>query len=285
MAPGLIDEAWRRADEAAAAGGITIRTLDSINAIAALDAVFAQVWGSRGHAFVPIELTQAMRYAGNYVVGAFAGERMIGGSVGFFGEHEGRRHLHSHITGVLPDLQARALGYAIKVHQRAWALEAGLDEVVWTYDPLIRRNAYFNLSKLGAEVVGYEPNFYGDALGDDINAGDESDRAVVRWPIASAGVAARLADPGGSERRLGGRADAAVILDDGPTPRKVGDDPGRPLCAWVPPDIVAIRRSDPALALAWRRALRATLGAAVAEGYVAVDMSRDGWYRLERPTA
>ena len=274
----MIGDARRHADAAAARAGVTIRPLASVDEIAVLDDVFARVWGSRGHAFVPIELTQAMRFAGNYVVGAFDGDRMIGGSVGFFGEHGGRRHLHSHITGVLPDLQVRSLGYAIKVHQRAWALEAGLDEVIWTFDPLIRRNAYFNLAKLGAEVVGYETKFYGEALNDDINRGDESDRAVVRWAIASDAVGARLA---GERPQDGDPGDAAVILDQHMT---IADRPRAyvALRAWVPPDIVAIRRSDAAEALAWRRALWATMGAAIADGYVAVAMTRDGWYRLER---
>ena len=277
----MTGEAWRRADEAAAAARISIRPLDSIAEVATLDGVFADVWGSRGHAFVPIELTQAMRFAGNYVVGAFDGDRMVGGSLGFFGEHAGRRHLHSHITGVLPGLQARSLGYAIKLHQRAWALDAGLDEVVWTFDPLIRRNAYFNLAKLGAEIVGYETRFYGDALSDDINAGDESDRGVVRWAIASDRVVARL---GGAEQPTVQTGDATVILDEDMTATPRAGAPGAAaLVAWVPPDIVTVRRSDPVLALAWRRALRATMGSAIDDGYVAVAMTRDGWYRLERP--
>jgi len=33
--------------------------------------------------------------------------------------------------------------------------------IAWTYDPLIRRNAYFNLVKLGARPVEYLRNFYG----------------------------------------------------------------------------------------------------------------------------
>jgi predicted GNAT superfamily acetyltransferase len=284
MERGLIEDAWRQARDAAARSGVTVRPLESIDEIVELDAVFARVWGA-SHAFVPIELTQAMRYAGNYVVGAFADAdgRMVGGSLGFFGEHAGRRHLHSHITGVLPDVQARSLGYAIKVHQRAWCLASGLDEVVWTFDPLIRRNAYFNLAKLGAEMVGYENQFYGTALNDEVNRGDESDRGVIRWSIASDEVAALLA---------GGRAwppppdsdDAAVILDEAgnatPAPRVAGVCPLR---AWVPADIVAIRRTDPARARAWRHAFRATVGSSITRGYVAVAMSRDGWYRLERP--
>jgi predicted GNAT superfamily acetyltransferase len=53
----------------------------------------------------------------------------------------------------------------------------------------------------------------------------------------------------------------------------------------VPEDIVALRRSDPTLARAWRRALRETLGDAIQRGYVVVGATRDGWYVLESATA
>jgi predicted GNAT superfamily acetyltransferase len=53
------------------------------------------------------------------------------------------------------------------------------------------------------------------------------------------------------------------------------------LC-WVPADIVAIRLSDPDRAWAWRRALRATLGAALSGGFVVTGVNRAGWYALER---
>lgn len=274
-------DAERVAAGAADKAEVTIRPLTTIEELQRLIELFAAVWRPRhGRALVPLELAQSLRYSGNYVVAAFAAEGnhdMVGGSVGFFGEHAGRRHLHSHVTGVLPEVQHRSVGYAIKVHQRAWSLAAGLDQVIWTFDPLIRRNAYFNLAKLGARVVGYEECFYGDALADDINAGDESDRAVILWSVASPEVA----------DTLNGRAPApptggATVLDqaeDG-TPVERDVPAGGVERAWVPPDIVSLRQTDPGLARAWRRALRHTVGRAVLEGYVGVAMSRDGWYTL-----
>src|SRR5438270_111906 len=53
------------------------------------------------------------------------------------------------------------------------------------------------------------------------------------------------------------------------------------LCA-TPADIVAMRRSDPALAREWRVALRGALGGALAEGYVIAGATRGGWYVLEK---
>ena len=51
----------------------------------------------------------------------------------------------------------------------AWALERGLSEVTWTFDPLVRRNAWFNIEVLGGHITEYVPNFYG-TMSDSINA-------------------------------------------------------------------------------------------------------------------
>ena len=65
------------------------------------------------------------------------------------------------------------VGHALKMHQRRWALERGLSTITWTFDPLVARNAYFNLAKLGATPVHYYEDFYGE-LGDELG-GDAPD--------------------------------------------------------------------------------------------------------------
>ena len=54
-----------------------------------------------------------------------------------------------------PARPGRACWFALKQHQRAWALSQGIREVTWTFDPLVRGNARFNLVKLGAVAVSY----------------------------------------------------------------------------------------------------------------------------------
>jgi predicted GNAT superfamily acetyltransferase len=49
----------------------------------------------------------------------------------------------------------------------------------------------------------------------------------------------------------------------------------------VPEDIVALRGEQPALARAWRLALREALTNALAGGYEITGASRLGWYVLE----
>jgi predicted GNAT superfamily acetyltransferase len=185
-------------------------------------------------------------------------------------------HLHSHISGVVSSWQGRHVGLALKQHQRAWALERGLGTIEWTFDPLIRRNAFFNLVKLGADIVGFEPSFYG-VMHDAINAGDETDRAVVRWELTSA--VAVEAVRGTLDRDTAGTT--VLRADDGGGPVvSASSDPI--LRAWIPVDAVALRQRNPERGRAWREAVRATVGAAVSNGYVACSMSRDGWYTLVR---
>ena len=111
------------------------------------------------------------------------GEPPLGAALGFLG-WAGGLHVHSHMNAVDPRARGRGIGVALKLRQRALCLEHGVDEVRWTYDPLIRRNARLNLVRLGAEVVAFLPDFYGER-GDTITGADRSDRFEVRWRLDS----------------------------------------------------------------------------------------------------
>ncbi len=90
--------------------------------------------------------------------------------------------LHSHMAATNPQFLDQGFGYEVKTHQRLWARAHGLAAITWTYDPLQRRNAWFNLARLGAEVIDFQPNLYG-ALNDAINGTVETDRFEVRWDV------------------------------------------------------------------------------------------------------
>ena len=128
---------------------------------------------------------------GTTVLVATAEGKQVGATLGFLGWSEGV-HLHSHMAAVVPWRRSGGVGYALKLHQRAVCLEHGVSEVRWTFDPLIRRNAHFNIVKLGAEVIRFLPDFYG-RLDDVINTGDSSDRFEVRWRLESRRVLRALA--------------------------------------------------------------------------------------------
>ena len=246
--------------------------------------LFATVWGTPAEgAPISPELLRALSHTGNYVAGVRVGATLLGASVGFLANGDGVPKLHSHITGLAPEAQVKGLGYLLKLHQRAWALDHGLTEITWTFDPLVRRNAYFNLTKLGAEATGFHVNFYGD-MADQVNRGDESDRCEVTWDLTTDRA---LAHRSGSLPDL----DITALRDAGAVPVLEEGVDGQPqrrplrgavrLC-WIPADAVALRTSAPRVAHNWRLALRDTFGASIADGFVATAMTRSGWYVLEQ---
>jgi predicted GNAT superfamily acetyltransferase len=93
--------------------------LANVDQVFAAADVLAEVWGGdRGG--MPPNLLRALAHSGNYAVGLYDGDRMIGASVAFFAA-PGERSMHSHITGILDGYRSQGLGRLLKQHQRAWA--------------------------------------------------------------------------------------------------------------------------------------------------------------------
>ncbi|SMC77334.1 hypothetical protein [Lentzea albidocapillata] len=259
------------------AQNVVVRQLTEHTELVATQRLYESIWRSNGNTPpVTAELLRAMTKAGSYVAGAFDGEDLIGACIGFCSPpNEGA--LHSHIAGVAADARGRNVGYVLKLHQRTWALERGLREVTWTFDPLVRRNAYFNLGKLGADAIEYLPDFYG-LMHDDINAGGESDRLLVSWRVEAPGVVAACA---GQPRVVSATGAVALGISEGGLPVR-GTSTGTTVLVAVPPDIEALRVTNPAAATEWRHAVREVLGGLLASGARVTGFDRSGWYVVER---
>ena len=221
--------------------GVEIRLLDSVAEFEAASRLIGRIW-SDDDAKAPPTLLRALSHAGNFVAGAFSERKLVGISIGFFGQDGDELHLHSHITGVDPRLQNKSLGFALKQFQRSWALEHGAASVRWTADPLVRRNLYFNLCKLGASVVDYYPDFYGPLL-DGVNGAGASDRVLLHWELASP---SRGRGRRPASARAGGAARSGHRL---PRRRRLSartaPSGAETLLVWIPDDIVELRQSDP----------------------------------------
>jgi predicted GNAT superfamily acetyltransferase len=263
-----------------------VRELTELQDLRRLTELFADIWGRSGEPPVTSDILRALTHSRNYVAAAFADQRMVGGLVGWLGgKPPSHLLMHSHILGVLPGSEARGVGFDLKQHQRRWCLARQVKVMEWTTDPLIRRNVYFNLAKLGAQAPEYLVDFYGE-MPDAFNAGDESDRLLIRWRLeaprteeAAAGVAAEL----DVEKLRQWGADAIVAVGPRGEP-VIGNGSSRVLLCQVPDDIVAVRRVDPGLAREWRLALRHALSDALARDYVISGATRSGWYVLESTT-
>jgi predicted GNAT superfamily acetyltransferase len=225
---------------------VEVRVLSHPADLRRLVVLFNQVWGTLTP-IVGVELLRAMVHTGGYVAGAFSLNHLVGGSLGFLARHHGAIALHSHVTGILPGVRQTGLGRQMKLHQREWAANEGLEWVTWTFDPLVRRNAWFNISVLDADVDQYLVDFYGQ-MHDSINGSDPTDRLLVAWSTRGRLEPAPLVVPPG-----------AVAV---PTPE----------------DIVVLRRTEPDEATTWRLRLREELGGALATGGRVIGFTRDGSY-------
>ncbi len=275
--------AGRAADAAAARAGVRIRELEDLVDLQAVYGLYDRIWHPEpSNPPVTTELLRALTKAGNYVSGAYDGTELVGACVGFFGAPV-QGSLHSHIAGVSEAARGRAIGFALKLHQRQWALRRGVREICWTFDPLVRRNTYFNLVKLAAAPKEYLRNFYGD-VHDGINGADDTDRLLVSWSLTDPAVEAACRGEGQAAdaaiERAAGAAVAVGIADDG-GPTIGSGDAGTVLVA-VPADIESLRRSDPAMARRWRHAVREALGGLMSDGARVTGFDRAGWYVLDR---
>ncbi len=295
-----VSDAARRAladaDAAALASGVEVREMTHAAEHQAAEELLARVWSADPLGSpLPAHVTRTLSLIGGYVAGAYdADGELVGAAAGFLTDETaemGPAHLHSHIAGVAEAARGRHIGFALKLHQRAWALSRGITRVTWTFDPLVARNAYFNLTKLGAQAVAYLADFYGD-MTDGINAGQGSDRLLAQWDLVSesALVAIHSEPPSRDLAEL----DLAALAGDGRlmlrpdargAPCRVDAPRNGPVACAIPADIERMRRDDPQLALAWRLAVRAVLGGAMEDGYVITGFARPGYYLMQPVTA
>jgi predicted GNAT superfamily acetyltransferase len=249
---------------------VEVRELTTIPELERAADLFTATWPGQPPAGP--NLLRAISHAGGYVGGALdADGNLMGAAMGFLARHDGPA-LHSHLAAVAPSARGAGVGVSLKRHQHAWAAAHGLVAVTWTFDPLVRRNAWLNIAKLGAGVEAYLPDFYG-RMDDGINDGDETDRLLAVWATAPSPSALPVTDG----------AAAAPLLEEvagAPVARRPPVDAGM-LAVATPPDVETLRRTDPVLAERWRRAVREALAPLVAQGEV-VGFTRGGSY-LVRP--
>lgn len=131
------------------------------------------------------------RAAGGWTLGAFAAERMVG-----FVHHlaavdaNNQIYGYSHVMGVAKDYQNKGVGARLKWAQRERALGEGRKLIKWTWDPMLARNAHFNLNRLGVFVDTYVDNYYGTDYNSDQVLAVPSDRLFATWHLDSARVRA-----------------------------------------------------------------------------------------------
>jgi predicted GNAT superfamily acetyltransferase len=199
---------------------------------------------------------------GGVAVGARDGDgALLGFAYGFPGHRDGLTYLYSQAAVVAPAAQGRGLGRRLKEVQRAAALERGLTRMRWAYDPLLARNAHFNLGVLGAVGVEFRADYYRTP---------GSDRIVVEWDLTAAAPAAVPAAVPLAVRPGVPGPEALAALRGAPTGTVLEVAEG--LAVALPASVPAGASAD-ALG-AQRAALRGALLPAMERGLLAVDCVR-----------
>jgi predicted GNAT superfamily acetyltransferase len=281
-APDVVAAAAACAASAALAADVDIREAAQPADLARIADLYDEIWRPNTAPLVNPELLRALNKAGNYVAAAFDDGKLVGACVAFFTApiHSA---LHSHIAGVSPSVLGRHVGFALKLHQRAWALRHDVRLIEWTFDPLVARNAYFNIVKLAGRPAEYLPNFYG-GMDDGINGDDDTDRLLVRWELPAPGVAAACAgrfEAANAGALLAHGAAAALRRGEGGDPVAGPSDADTVLVA-VPHDVAALRVADQGMAREWRTAVREVLGGLLTRGARVTGFDRGGWYVVQR---
>jgi chorismate synthase len=249
-------------------------------------ALQSATWGADFRETVPATILKIAQRLGGVVAGAFATDGALLGFVfGMTGIERGEIVHWSDMLAVRADLQNHGVGRRLKLFQRDAVRAIGATRMYWTYDPLVARNAHFNLNRLGARVAEYVPDMYGTDTGSVLHRGFGTDRFVVVWPLSADGVPATStpADDGRDVPILNAGTEEGRDVDLA----RLGD--GRParLRVEIPADILGVQAESAERARRWRATTRRALQWALANGYVVERFVADaasghGYYLLAR---
>jgi len=191
---------------------VLIRECESVEDFQQCIELERAVWKDDDIGIMPIRLYMISKACKAPTIGAFDQSGRLVGFVHTMLALIGRNVVyHSHLAAVIEGLRHKDIGYRMKLRQREFAIKAGIPLIIWTFDPLLSRNAHLNINKLGAIIRRYEVNYYGEGLSSVLDSGGPTDRIYAEWWVRSPHVEAALA---GNRPKIEGDASAVIIPDD-----------------------------------------------------------------------
>jgi predicted GNAT superfamily acetyltransferase len=250
--------------------GVHIRPVTSLAEFRACVALQAEVWGSAYTDAVPASLMQvATKHAGAVVLGAFTNtDELVGFLFGLTGV-DGTEIVHwSHMLGVRDAARNHGTGRMLKEAQRDLLARRGVRRISWTFDPLVSKNAWLNLNRLGARVVAYVPDLYGTSTS-PLHHGIATDRLIVTIDTRAEPPAADAFEP--SPVRL------PVLTPEMQHGDVAVDSSAAPPALWIeiPTDLRRVLEHTPTAAVRWRESVRAHFQWALGAGYEVMGIQRD----------
>lgn len=255
---------------------VTIRAVERRAEYEACVELQRDTWGRSFSDIVPASMMGIAVKMGGICLGAFdrSGE-MLGFVFGVTGPRDGELAHWSHMLAVRVEARNAGIGRRLKLAQREAMADRGVDTLYWTFDPLVARNAHFNLNRLGAAVAGFVPDMYGASDSELHRLG--TDRFIARWSLKEGMAAGR---PPAQRLVRGAHATMGRPGCNGRLPHGAGV-----IEVPVPRDIDAMVAERFDEALAWRRSNRAAMTRLFAEGYEVVGFGlgeKHGRYRMAR---
>lgn len=271
-------------DSAVSMNSITIRDLSGSSEFQQMERVQTLAWDRDPRSLVPWEFMKIAQYSGAVVLGAFDGDKLIGYAFGVLGTvpTHGRMislptlerlQVYSHQLAVLPEYQSAGVGRRLKLAQREFCRRHNIELMTWTFDPLMGRNGWLNIGRLGGRVSVFLPNWYGDL----------QHRFILEWWLNDDHVQKRLdrAQPPPLQTYLDEGipiANPTSFNQDGSLtpPARFEVQSAPTVLLEVPGNISAMRRSDPQTENAWRHHIQEILPAYLDQGYLISEVCRSG---------
>jgi predicted GNAT superfamily acetyltransferase len=163
---------------------VAIRVCNSLREFEEAVELQQEVWGFSDLDLIPLRMFSVASKIGGQVIGAYDGSRMVGFALAIPGNRNGHPYLHSHMLAVVESHRNHGLGRTMKLFQREDAIARGYELMEWTFDPLEIKNAYLNLTKLGAIARRYNINQYG-ITSSPLQGFLPTDRLVAEWWLKS----------------------------------------------------------------------------------------------------
>ncbi|MBN2255742.1 MAG: GNAT family N-acetyltransferase [Deltaproteobacteria bacterium] len=173
--------------------------------------------------------------------------------------------------------QDKNIGVAILDGVYSSAKERKISRIRWTYDPLVSRNAYLYLHRMGAQVQEIGFNYYSAVFtNDELNRDISTDRFIVDWYVNSERVTERMEKHNFPRHDLSvitpGNTLNEIVLDEEGLERPgdtfVLDAESTPLFIEIPYSQDKLLKADRAKAQELREKCRALFMRYLAAGYV-----------------
>jgi predicted GNAT superfamily acetyltransferase len=227
------------------------------------------VWGFEQGEIVPSTLLHVVDYVGGLAAGAFdSHDNLLGFVFGITGVRDGKLAHWSHMLGVHESARNLGVGRMLKEYQRVAMAAIGVTHIYWSFDPLMAKNAYFNINRLGAVVTEYVPDMYGTTAS-PLHLGMATDRLIVRLDTAA---------PPRPAKKIASDHGLPILT---PFPRlndvtlSVGDWSPEVVLVEMPTEVMEVLERSPGSAQTWRLAVRDHFRWALKRGYSVTGVHRN----------